>query len=76
MTAKEMFQGLGYICERSNNMGIIYRHYTSDKLMCVSEIGFWLPFREYYTNQKNGSFIDVRIHNAITKQMEELGWLE
>ena len=75
-SAKELFEGLGYICERSNDMGIIYRHYTSDKLACVSEIGFWLTFREYYIKQKDGSFIDVRTHKAITKQMEELGWLE
>ncbi len=77
MTAKEMFEELGYTREKSNDVIITYRYYIDDKKAYVREIDFLLAVQNYCTMNALGClFINTKLHKAITKQMEELGWLE
>lgn len=71
MTAKEMFENLGY--EKKEGIDCIgYFH----NLACIS-IDFYIDKKTYSCNFM-GSFrsIGIKEHKAITQQMKELGWLE
>lgn len=77
MTAKEMFEELGYTCEKSNGEVISYRYYTENKISYIHDIDFLLDVEKYCTIEHLGEvYISVELHKAITKQMEELGWLD
>lgn len=76
MTAKEMFEALGYVREDNNGV-IVYRHYVANQSICMREIDFWFDFKEYSAVDKlGGLFIDMSLHQTIHKQLEELGWLD
>ena len=77
MTAKEMFEKLGYTCVKTNSEVIAYRYYTENKISYIHDIDFWLRIKEYCSIEYlDGVYFSVELHKAITKQMEELGWLE
>ena len=79
-TARELFEELGYTCEKSNGEVIVYRYYTTDSHdedAYIHEIDFCLNFKKYCVIEHlGGLYIDTETHKAITKQLEELGWLE
>ena len=64
MTAKEMFEALGYTYYKSNNM-ILYE---------ISEINYFLfsPDKEIMVGDYA---IDVATLKAINQQCKELGWI-
>lgn len=71
MTAKEMFEKLGY--KISNNDDLMLS-YVNRSLTVV----FWKPnetYNAYIGSTRSGS-IDAELHKAITQQMQELGWIE
>ena len=73
LSAQEMFEKLGYACQK-NDVAIIYRKCLST---CINEIVFRLDFEKYSTIEPlGGLFIDADTHKAIHKQLEELGWLD
>ena len=66
MNAKEMFEALGYRQVEDNEIityinGHVHYIYIDTK------------HREYW--HCNDTFIDLRLHEAITQQIKELGWL-
>lgn len=68
MTAKEMFEELGYEYERNEysincetgsggvHFNLEYKHYTIEDSVSILKL-------------------DIDLHKAITKQMQELGWI-
>ena len=78
-TAREMFEELGYTCEESNGEVIAYKYYITDsrdEAAYSHEIAFCLNIKKYCTIENlGGLYVDSKIHRAITKQCEELGWL-
>ena len=71
-----MFEELGYTCEKSNGE-ITYVYHFANQRTYSCRISFYLSLEKYSaTETLCGLFIDVSLHKAITKQMEELGWLE
>ena len=90
-TARELFEELGYTCEKSNGVVITYRYYTANKGTYTLEIDFWFDLKKYYAFENSGGLsiessiescnyqtmgIDMPTFKAIQKQLEELGWLE
>ena len=71
-TAREMFSELGYECNKYDN---IIEYFTKSKgWYCY--VTFDLAHEEYFVNENNDfGYVDAKLHRAITKQMEELGWL-
>ena len=78
-TAREMFEELGYTCEESNSEVAAYKYYITDSHdedAYSHEIAFCLNIKKYCTIENlGGLYVDSKIHRAITKQLEELGWL-
>lgn len=78
MTAKEMFEKLGYECfdDRERDglpLSILYR--KEDIPEVVGYVSFDLPDRRYTTNVENiESKNNGKLLQAINKQVEELGW--
>ena len=69
-TAKEMFYELGY--ERDDRYADRIVYYDSDY-----RVVFNLVSRGYmFGDHSYCCYVDIELHRAITKQMEELGWLE
>lgn len=65
MTAKEMFEELGYEAESDDDI----IHYKND----LDNVMFYIDHEEY----TNDVFcVDSKLHKAITQQMSELGWLD
>lgn len=78
MTAKEMFEKLGYKYYKKTSYGsIIYRNYDFDM-----DLGLEITFHydgNYEIESLNRHFdciMSVQLHQAITQQMKELGWLK
>ena len=76
MTAKEMFEELGYKYEE-NNTEIIYFNSFRSRFQYL--IVFYKDIKtiekfKYYNNVSVG--INVKELQAINKQIEELGWLD
>lgn len=70
-SAKELFKELGY--ERDDRYADRIEYYDGDGYRAI----FNLVTREYaFGNHGYYYYIDIELHRAITKQMEELGWLE
>lgn len=72
MTAKEMFEELGYIeTIDSNEYEITYKHKAH-----FNEITFCLSGRKITCDNGNGKAIFINEYElkAINKQIEELGW--
>ena len=75
-SAKEMFEELGYTCEKSIGE-IAYVYHIANQRTYSRRINFYLSLKEYSaTEALSGLFIDVKLNKAIQKQMEELGWLD
>lgn len=66
MNAKEMFETLGY---RQVDYGEMMIYANGH----VHYIYINTKHKEYWAC--NDTFIDLRLHEAITQQMKELGWL-
>jgi hypothetical protein len=80
MNAQQMFESLGWVKqEDAYNIEYGYdfdftRQYERGKVITFSKIGS----RSYETaalGRHYDMFIDVALHQAITQQMKELGWL-
>ena len=83
MTAKEMFEKLGYKLIQNDIYKIVYQDNWLDDGSHI-RIEFDLQFKHFnpiFTNKpylKTDTFmdIDVPLFLAITQQMKELGWIE
>ena len=69
MTAKEMFEKLGYKIVENNNSRITYTIKSTD-----NEITFWLEYKSYVL--EHNELLTNELLKAINKQVEELGWNE
>ena len=70
MSAREMFETLGYECRKSENA----IQYLSE---CGKEITFIFELHRFYKQRNFISLnIDIDEFKAIHQQMEELGWIE
>lgn len=70
MSAREMFETLGYECRKSENA----IQYLSE---CGKEITFIFELHRFYKQRNFISLnIDIDEFKAIHQQMKELGWLE
>ena len=76
MSAKEMFEKLGYKQVENNANYIGYKYEFSDGSSIYSTIRFYLPQQciELYYNDDILNSIEVDELQAINKQVEELGW--
>lgn len=83
MTAKEMFEALGY---KKTKISVNFIEYIDDSLgygdyKYVSfhrnwkeyEVGYY--YDGYEIKTRKPSKVSIKEHEAITKQMKELGWL-
>ena len=84
MTAKEMFEELGYSKTTFPNGTIQYEKVRKDR---IGRVRFYLEnkvYSSYYTKlSENGveiqqmtRLINTKLHKAINKQCKELGWLD
>jgi hypothetical protein len=77
MTAKKMFEKLGYKYEKRENE-ILY--YTCTKEKMYEYILFFLDIKEFIKDNEDGVIgqysleINMKELKAINKQVEELGW--
>ena len=76
MSAKKMFEKLGYKQVENNANYIGYKYEFSDASSIYSTIRFYLPQQEieFYYNDDILNSIAVEELQAINKQIEELGW--
>ena len=82
MTAKEMFEALGYKQTTNNDDLIEYTDYSNGDgdYKYISFVRAWkeyeVGFYDYYNTKTTlTSWCSIEEHEAITKQMEELGWI-
>lgn len=68
MTAKEMFEELGFEYKRYT-LGFAYEYDEGNKTKFVH---FVIDTQTYCTNIY---FVSTQLHNAITMQLKELGWI-
>ena len=77
MTAREMFEKLGYECFDDREyeglpLTILYRKENNS---VITKVRFDLPDKKYITNIQNiESKNNGKLLHAINKQVEELGW--
>lgn len=73
MSAKEMFESLGYECSKYYDRNKIIQYYNEEE----TEFVFWIEEQEFsaseYGEPKN---ITVDEFKAIQQQLKELGWLD
>lgn len=76
MSAREMFEKLGYKQVENNANYIGYKYEFSDGSSIYSTIRFYLPQQEieFYYNDDILNSIGVEELKAINKQIEELHW--
>lgn len=73
MNAEQMFKELGYELTKNNESKIEYTF----KAFVDTVVSFDICERLYYVSSLgSATVISPNIHKAITKQMEELGWLD
>ena len=74
MTAKEIFKELGYKYLERNNC--IHYEWEDESKIHWANICFNLDYKSVFACQDYDPMqIDMQTFKAITKQMEELGWL-
>lgn len=74
MTAKEMFEKLGYEQDLNNNFYIGYYKKINNKQRMFT---FMRQFKYFtFIDNDNSCVIDLKELQAINKQIEELGWLD
>jgi len=77
MTAKEMFEALDYKIIENNERIITYMMYIGDDMKKCSfyliekMYKVWIDSWETYAEN-----INTDLHEAITQQMKELGWIK
>lgn len=77
MNAEEMFKELGYKLTKNNESKIEYTITSTFKAFVDTVVSFDICERLYYVSSLgSATLISPNIHKAITKQMEELGWLD
>ena len=80
MTAKEMFEKLGYIRQYKTDGCICYRKSLING--AVRDVVFYDLKKQYFAIElfDKGTavqiFITIELHLAITQQIKELGWIE
>lgn len=80
MTAKEMFEKLGY--EKYGNDPLRYRlddggYINFIEFIHIQKIIIFREYEEYNDNQPQGSFLlNMEELEAINKQIKELEWIE
>ena len=75
MTAKEMFEKLGYKQEKDTNEFITYSDKGIIITFCKYTQSYSTKYLDYFTGDTTSYFVDVKDHLAITEQMKELGWI-
>jgi len=87
MSAKEMFEELGYKCTRNDHLFISYVYLSKCYKNYYYNIEFSLKYKEITVRRYKGNFFRRIYSNedmigfylddiqAINKQIEELGWL-
>lgn len=79
MTAKEMFEELGYECDVSCE-GVLYSKYIGDTLYQIDfdNCNKWVKKQRIpeIFKPSESSYMDLKELKAINKQIEELGWLD
>lgn len=70
MTAKEMFEALGYEQEIKNNVIYYFKKIDIPKSHIVYSINFIIDTKEIFISKN----INLNELKAINKQVEELGW--
>lgn len=70
MSAKEMFEELGYEQENKNNVIYYFKKIRIPKSYIVYSINFIIDTKEIFINKN----INMQELQAINKQIEELGW--
>jgi len=76
MTAKEMFKELGYKLKNSNDEEIEYIEDIESRYkntITFELIGKKYDCTSYFTSS---IYITPKLHQAITQQLKELGWIE
>lgn len=74
MSAKEMFEKLGYELSKNDKKYIIYENKICDTSMkIIFDLDFKIVKKSY--NRNDASWIHLQELQAINKQVEELGWL-
>jgi hypothetical protein len=68
MTAKEMFEELGFEYKKYNR-GFAYEYIENGK---TNFVHFITERQTYCTNVYH---VSLQLHNAITTQLKELGWI-
>lgn len=68
MTAREMFEELGYECSKYYDRNIMIQYYDEEE----NQIEFWIMEQEFSASNFS---LTVDEFKAIQKQMEELGWI-
>lgn len=78
MTAKEIFEELGYEQTTNSNNSIEYRDdsHGDGSYAYIIFNHMWKEYEVgYYDGRKALVGVSVKEHEAITKQMKELGWI-
>ena len=72
MTAKEMFEELGYEQKIKNNVIYYFKKIHIPKSYIIYSINFINDNKEIFISKN----IDIKELKAINKQCEELGWIK
>lgn len=73
MSAKEMFEKLGYELVDTNSAGVKLTMISYYNFETTSTINFWSPIN---IDLQNREYLTVKHIQAINKQIEELHWNE
>lgn len=77
MSAKEMFEELGYENDITTKNTVGYKKIKNHKLKYITFVNVGIS--KYITiieDNKSNSIIDLQELQAINKKIEELGWLD
>lgn len=80
MNAQEMFEKFGYVKNESFIPDILYEKVKKESRHTIVFTPKLRKYQCYFhvngvANVGRSEEVSVRLHQAITKQMEELGWL-
>ncbi len=68
LSTKETFEELGFECKKYNG-GFAYEYDEGNR---IKHVHFNLSTQMYCTNIYH---VSIKLHNAITTQLKELGWI-
>lgn len=77
MTAREMFEAIGFVLFFKTKDLIIYENFPDNEKERINVV-FYLKIKQirvYYVETDEDVFINMPLLKAINKQCEELGWL-